>query len=395
MATDSLTDPRERSLGRITLVLGILGWLALILGTMGVALAGLLLGWLIYLFAQSALIAHLRGNGVEITARQRPDLHQQLLACCERLGMAAPPRTYLLQGDGALNAFATRFLGSEYVVLLSATVDAMTAHPDGVRFYLGHELGHLRRRHLQTGLLRWPVLWLPLLGAAYSRARERTCDLHGAACCSTPELAGRSLLALAAGGEQWREVDIAAYDVQVRDSGGFWMSFHGLISGYPWLTERVARVSGRGTLPPSRHALAWPLALLVPFAGRLGGGFGVLIMVYIVAVLAAIALPAYNDYTVRAQLNQAYLASATARDSLAAYYERQREVPGTLSQAAIADQLPGGLTLSLDTERMVLGVKGPAGELLFTPQLDADGRVQWQCSGSEPLRPAQLPAACH
>lgn len=394
MAANKLIDPRERTLGTITLVLGLLGWTALVLGTLGIALIGLLVGWLIYLFAHSALIAHLRGNGVEISAEQRPDLHQQLSDCCSQLGIATPPKAYLLNGEGMLNAFATRFLGTEYVVLLSSTVDAMAQHPDGVRFYIGHELGHLRRKHLQGSLLRWPVLWLPLLGAAYSRARERSCDLHGAACCATPAQAAQALLALAAGGGQWASVDLAAFLAQARRGGGFWMSFHGLISGYPWVTERVARVTGAMTDWPRRHPLAWLLAAFVPFAGRLGGGFGALMLVYMVGVLAAVALPAYQDYTVRAQMSQAYLDSAPARQALATYFESRREVPDTLTQAEVPEQLPGGLTLSLDSEHMVLSVRGKAGELVFTPRLDKSGHVIWQCSGSEPLRPAQLPPDC-
>ena len=95
-----------------------------------------------------------------------------------------------MQGGGVLNAFATRFLGRNYVVLLSDIVDAMEEHPDGVSFYFGHELGHIRRHHLTGNLLRAPVLWLPLIGAAYSRAKESTCDRHGRACCASPEVGG-------------------------------------------------------------------------------------------------------------------------------------------------------------------------------------------------------------
>src|SRR5206468_183018 len=120
------------------------------------------------------------------------------------------PEAYLLQGNGMLNAFATRFLGRHYVVLLSDVVDAMQAHPEGVNFYIGHELGHVRMKHLTGKLWRAPVLWIPLLGAAYSRANESTCDRHGRACCESPEAAARAMVALAA-------VGIPAYkDYQAR-----------------------------------------------------------------------------------------------------------------------------------------------------------------------------------
>src|SRR5882757_2462092 len=188
--------PPERTLGIITLVLGVLVWIALIAGTFGGALLALAVGFLLYLFAQSALIARIKGNGVELSEAQFPDLYAQFCACCERLQMQVRPQAYVLNGNGGLNAFATRFLGLQYIVLMSDVVDAMDKHTDGVRFYIGHELGHLRMRHLSGHLLRWPVLWLPLLGAAYSRAKESTCDRHGLACSSSPEGAARALAAL-------------------------------------------------------------------------------------------------------------------------------------------------------------------------------------------------------
>lgn len=33
----------------------------------------------------------------------------QYLQCCEKLEINEPPEAYLLQGDGMMNAFATRF----------------------------------------------------------------------------------------------------------------------------------------------------------------------------------------------------------------------------------------------------------------------------------------------
>ena len=47
------------------------------------------------------------------------------------------------------------------------------------------------------------IVFLPLIGAAYSRAREYTCDLHGLACCPNPEHAARAIAAISAGGKRW------------------------------------------------------------------------------------------------------------------------------------------------------------------------------------------------
>lgn len=385
--------PRERSLGAVLLVLGVLAWLVLIVGTFGGALVGLLFGFVVYVFAQSALVAHVRGHGVQLSAEQFPDLHGQFLDCCDKLGIAPPPEAYVLQGGGAMNAFAAQFLGHRFVVLLSGVVDAMQAHPDGVRFYIGHELGHLKRGHATGGLLRMPVLWLPLIGGAYARAKETTCDLHGLACSSSPEAAARALAALSAGPQRWQQMDMQVFARQSRLSTGFWMSFHELCSGYPWLTKRVARVMGAARVP-GRHPVAYALAAFVPYAGRLGAGFGALMLVYVIGVLAAIAIPQYQAYVVKAQLARAVQASAPARETLAQHYLQDGHIPETLAAVGLAETAADGSRLSFDTDGMVLTVTAPKGELVFTPRRDPQGGIRWDCTGQPPLTAQQLPAGC-
>ncbi|MDB6159725.1 MAG: peptidase [Gammaproteobacteria bacterium] len=390
---DELVYPRERTLGTITLVLGLLVWVVLLIGTFGGALLMLAVGFLLYLFAQSALIAHIKGNGVELSETQFPDLYAHFSACCDRLNMPERPRAYVIAGNGTLNAFATRFLGLQYVVLMSDVIDAMDKHAEGVRFYMGHELGHLRLRHISGHLFRWPILWLPLLGAAYSRAKESSCDRHGLACCTSPASAAHALAALSAGAKRWAKLDAGSYLRQSAGETGFWMSFHELVAGYPWLTKRFARVMDTKAQAPPRNGFAYVLALFVPYAGRLGAGFGFLLSVYIVGVLAAVALPAYNDYKIRAALQLVVTESQGARDALAHFYESSQQVPDSLSRIGVASTLPDGSHLSLDTRRMLLTVSTARGELIFVPSV-AEGHVLWSCTNGERIKPTQLPASC-
>lgn len=391
---NELVYPRERTLGTITLVLGLLVWLGLIVGTFGGALIGLALGFLLYLFVQSALIAHIKGNGVELSDAQFPDLYAQFTACCDQLQMKKRPQAYILNDNGALNAFATKFLGTQYVVLMSSVVDAMDKHVDGVRFYIGHELGHLRMKHLSGHLLRWPVLWLPLLGAAYSRARESTCDRHGLACSGSPEGAARALAALSAGAERWKQLDLTAYVSQTIHASGFWMSFHELTAGYPWLTKRVARVMNTEAPMPKRNGFAYLMAVFIPYAGRLGAGFGFLMLVYIIGILAAVAIPAYQDYTVKAKVSAAIIGSQNVRKALANYYQANQKVPESLAMLGIRSQLADGSQLSLEPNNMVLTVKTKQGELIFSPSADAKGQIVWGCTNGEGIKPTQLPPSC-
>ncbi len=393
IAPEDLVYARERVLGAVTLVLALLVWLVLIVGTVGVALPLIGIGAIVYLFAHSALIAHVKGNGVELSTEQFPDLYAQFLECCKRLDIATPPEAYILNGNGVLNAFATKFLRDRYVVLTSDIADAMQGNAEGLRFYIGHELGHLRMKHISKALVRWPVLWLPLLGAAYSRARESTCDRHGLACSGSGNSAVLALSVLAAGRARWRSLNVANYVRQTEHSGGFWMSFHELISGYPWLTKRAARITNGGTGGPARNPFAYLVAIFVPFGGRLGGGFSFLIMVYIVGVLAAIAIPAYQDYTIRAKLTTVVIESQLAREKLAAYYLSNHRIPDSLETAGLALQLADGSALSLDPKGMSLTVKTKHGELVFVPSA-AHGRIVWTCTNGERLKATQLPPSC-
>src|SRR5690606_10844894 len=111
-----------------------------IVGTLGVVLIYALFGLLFYLFAQSELISMLKGNSVRLSEAQLPELHQQYMDACQRLGIEEPPEAYLMMSDGVLNALATRFLRRHYVVLYSSVVEALKAQPEALRFYFGHEL---------------------------------------------------------------------------------------------------------------------------------------------------------------------------------------------------------------------------------------------------------------
>ena len=114
----------------------------------------------------------------------------------------------------------------------------------------------------------------------------------------------------------------------------------------PWLTKRVRGVLGERL--PGRHPLAYALAAVVPYSGRLGAGFGVLILVYIVAMLAAVAIPQYQAYVVKARLSQAVQATAGTRDALAQHFLKTGQIPASLADAGQPEQAAEGSRLQLD-----------------------------------------------
>jgi type II secretory pathway pseudopilin PulG len=175
-----------------------------------------------------------------------------------------------------------------------------------------------------------PGSLLPLLGASYHRACESTCDRYGAACCAETQDAVAGITALAAGEKRWKTLSVEEYVAQAQASGGFWMSFHELVSDYPWLVKRVARVIGfrEGTSLglPARHPFAYLFALFVPrtMGGGAGGLMSLLALVAMVGIVAAIAIPSL--LSARTSANEsAAIGEITTVVSAQAEYARQHE----------------------------------------------------------------------
>ena len=156
----------------------------------------------------------------------------------------------------------------------------------------------------------------------------------------------------------------------------------------------MARVLNPQLVMPSRSALAYLLAAFVPYAGRLGGAVGPLILIAVIGILAAVALPAYKDYTVRAKVAMAYNNATTARNALGAHYAKTKTVPDSLKEVGINPEQADGSTLELNTENMTLTILTPHGELLLTPSDEGSGKISWACTHGIELRNNQVPLEC-
>lgn len=396
---------KEKKLFAIACVLSALLWLALIVGTFGIALVYLLLFALFYLFVQSAFISMLKGNGVRITPEQFPDLHRQLTACCQRIGLKVVPDTYLLRTD-VFNALATRFLGRNFVVLFSDVVDALDERPGAISFYIGHELGHIHRKHLKWGWFVMPASILPLLGAGLRRAQEYTCDRYGVACCDSDEDLRAAIAAMAAGNTRWKSINVDAWLGQIADTTGFWMSYNELTSDYPWLTKRMATAlalrRGDELVRPSRHLGAKLLAAVTPRIG-VGGGSGLFVAIVIIGVLAAVAIPAYQDYTVRASIASALGEANQLQTQVVEYYEAEGDwPPPNLTTLGYASDEPlagtfGNYTLDIyDAGLIGIDVSAVLGGeeqfVVLEPQVE-NGNLNWICY-SQNINLQLLPSGC-
>jgi Zn-dependent protease with chaperone function len=195
---------------------------------------------LILLFQFGILIGYIKGNAVKISENQFSDIYATVVKQSTALGLTHVPDVYLLQAGGLLNAFATRFVGRNYIVLYSDVLEeAYEDNKAAVDFIIGHELGHIKRNHLTKNLLLFPSVIIPFLNAAYSRACEYTCDSIGA--CLSPQGAQNGLLLLAAGKRLYKKVNLDTYVAQTYMEGGFWKWFAEKVSTHPNLTKRLEK----------------------------------------------------------------------------------------------------------------------------------------------------------
>jgi type IV pilus assembly protein PilA len=127
-----------------------------------------------------------------------------------------------------------------------------------------------------------------------------------------------------------------------------------------------------------------------------------MIVVAIVGILAAIALPAYQDYTVRARVSEAAAAAGACKTAVAEFYASNASLPADTSEAgcsgttattqyvASTNVAAGVITVSLSADSR-LGAAG-GGSLTLSPTTGAGNVIStWICSGT-PVK--YMPGSC-
>lgn len=398
-----LVYKNEKPLFRIAVVLSAIFWIALTIGTLGIVLIYLLLGYLFFLFAHSAFISHLKGSGVKISETQYPDLYEKLTLGCSKVGLDEIPEAYLLRTD-FFNALATKFLGRHFVVLFTDVVDALESQPGAIDFYIGHELGHIHRKHLTWSTFIMPASVLPIIGTALRRAEEYTCDRYGVACCQSEDDIKAAIAAIAAGDTRWKSINIDSYLNQISYTSGFWMSFNELTGDYPWLTKRLAaslaQHKGEKVKHPRRHVFAWVLSIFIPRLGA-GGAGSLLVTVAIIGILAAVALPAYQDYAERARYESAYSSAQLVKNKVTDYVVSNNEWPQSIQSLGYEnDELTdeaNNIQIGI-FDNGIVGAKvgadalGEEQYIVLEPEV-VEGDISWKCYGENVLT-KHLPLAC-
>ena len=129
-----------------------------------------------------------------------------------------------------------------------------------------------------------------------------------------------------------------------------------------------------------------------------------MIVVAIVGILAAIALPAYQDYTIRARVSEAAAAAAACKTAVAEFAAANSSLPSSTAQAGCSANTAatqfvattdvgaaGVITVTLSTDSRLGAAAG--GSLVLTPSAVSISNVigTWTCTGT----PAKfMPGTC-
>jgi type IV pilus assembly protein PilA len=133
-----------------------------------------------------------------------------------------------------------------------------------------------------------------------------------------------------------------------------------------------------------------------------------MIVIAIVGILAAVALPAYQDYTVRAKLSEAITRGAEAKTAITEYYSSKGTFPTTgatnvfsVGSSALVNSVgwtagggTGGSINIFINDTKITQVAG-ANQLSFYGIASTGGIISWTCGGTGTTVPAKyLPGSC-
>ena len=137
-----------------------------------------------------------------------------------------------------------------------------------------------------------------------------------------------------------------------------------------------------------------------------------MIVIAIVGILAAIALPAYQDYTVRSKMSEPMAAMAEAKTTVAEYYSSNNFLPATqqisgiqltrdteIIQAVIYDSTNSLPIISAEVKQAIIPGAG-ANQFFSLSGTTGEGNIlEWTCkpgdsAGANPIENKYLPANC-
>ena len=134
-----------------------------------------------------------------------------------------------------------------------------------------------------------------------------------------------------------------------------------------------------------------------------------MIVIAIVGILAAIALPAYQDYVVRAKMSEAVAALAEAKTTVTEYVASAGGLPGDATEFGVNEAVRNGdilnnitvtvafnlVSITANVNKAVWGDGTGTAGFGLVGTVASDSTIQWQCNSIEGgVPPKYLPANC-
>ena len=132
-----------------------------------------------------------------------------------------------------------------------------------------------------------------------------------------------------------------------------------------------------------------------------------MIVIAIVGILAAIALPAYQDYTVRAKMAEPLALMGEAKTSVTEYYVTNNTLPTTAAKAGIRETpdtaIVASMALTIVSSNPLLTVTMQSGVIpsgegtkFVLSGTTGSGTIQWVCrpGSDDEITEKYLPANC-
>jgi type IV pilus assembly protein PilA len=134
-----------------------------------------------------------------------------------------------------------------------------------------------------------------------------------------------------------------------------------------------------------------------------------MIVIAIIGILAAIAIPAYQDYTIRTKVSESLSLAAAAKAAVTETNASTGALPGSNAAAGLpaANQITGNYVASVEVGgsgviTITLAAAGIGGNptmdgqtLTLTPSVAQEGSVTWTCAiGADTTRYKYVPAQC-
>lgn len=128
-----------------------------------------------------------------------------------------------------------------------------------------------------------------------------------------------------------------------------------------------------------------------------------MIVIAIIGILAALALPAYLNYTIRTQVTEGINLANGAKTAVSEYYQERGTFPSDNTAASIA--APGDISskyvtsvsVADDVITVTYGDQANPrinGETILLTAADNTGSVIWTCASGGVIPPEHLPGAC-